>query len=247
MSNCINCDLETNGNFCANCGQTTKHTRIDGHYISHEVQHQLHLEKGFLFTIRELLLRPGTSAKAYIQGNRSKYVKPISFLIITSLIYSLVNGFFHIESQHIASNSAAAQAEAAMQASKLALVFKWVEGHYGYANIMMGGFIALFLNLFFKKHRYNIYEITVLLCFLMGESMLFLALGVLLMGITKLSVIFVIASIILLGYMTWSIGQFFDPKKAGSYVKALLAYLIGALLFYIALTVIGIAWELLSR
>jgi predicted acetyltransferase len=34
--------------------------RIDGHYIIHEIEHVLHFERGNLYTVRELITKPGT-------------------------------------------------------------------------------------------------------------------------------------------------------------------------------------------
>lgn len=71
--------------------------RIDGHYIAHEIEHILHFERGILYTVKGLLIAPGASVRQFINENRSRLVKPIIFIIITSLIYSVVNHFFHIE------------------------------------------------------------------------------------------------------------------------------------------------------
>ena len=61
--NCKNCNTEINKNYCPNCGQPTKLKRIDGHYILSEIGSVLNFDKGILFTIRELLLRPGQSVR----------------------------------------------------------------------------------------------------------------------------------------------------------------------------------------
>jgi hypothetical protein len=99
--NCKNCDTEASLNFCPNCGQPSILKRINGHYIIHEIEHVLHFEKGILYTIRELLLRPGENVRHFITENRNRLVKPIIFIIITSLIYTLVNHFFHIEDGYV--------------------------------------------------------------------------------------------------------------------------------------------------
>jgi len=59
MNNCSNCNDALTGKYCSNCGQPVKVKRIDGHYIVHEIEHVLHFERGILFTIKELLIRPG--------------------------------------------------------------------------------------------------------------------------------------------------------------------------------------------
>ncbi len=94
---CKNCNTEVHLNYCPNCAQPVKLKRINGHYVLHEIEHVLHFEKGILYTIRELVLRPGQSIRNFISENRSRLIKPIIFIIIASLIYSLASHFFHIE------------------------------------------------------------------------------------------------------------------------------------------------------
>jgi hypothetical protein len=57
---CQNCGYEGAGQFCQEYGQSFSTHRITLLYLLHEVFHLFtHVEKGFLYTLRELLLRPG--------------------------------------------------------------------------------------------------------------------------------------------------------------------------------------------
>ncbi|WP_028668854.1 DUF3667 domain-containing protein [Runella zeae] len=94
--NCKNCNTEVTSNYCPNCGQPKNVKRIDGHYIIHEIEHVLHFERGILFTIRELIINPGQNIQNYLSENRSRLVKPIIFIIITSLIYSILTAQLQI-------------------------------------------------------------------------------------------------------------------------------------------------------
>ncbi|MES2133139.1 MAG: DUF3667 domain-containing protein [Bacteroidota bacterium] len=232
MTTCTNCKTEINQNYCPQCGQASKLKRIDAHYIQHEIAHVLHLEKGIFFTIRELLLRPGKNVREYISVNRTKLVKPIIFLIVCSVIYTMISHFFHTEEVY------ALPAEAKKRAS--AAISGWVESHYGYANIIMGIFIALWLKLFFKKHSYNFFEIIILLCFVMGMGMLILAVFAIIEGIVKVHLL-QIAGFIAFIYCSWAIAQFFDEKKIGSYLKAFSAYILGAITFTLSVQLLGFA------
>ena len=227
--NCTNCDHEINLNYCPNCGQAAKLKRIDGHYIVHEIEHVLHFEKGILYTIKELLTKPGENVRYFISENRSRLVKPIIFIIVTSLIYSLVNHFYHIEEGYVHYDESSK--------STTGLIFKWVQDHYGYSNIIMGIFIAVWTKLLFRKYGYNFFEILILLCFVMGIGMLIFALFAFLQGITKIDLM-QIAGFVGIAYCTWAIGQFFDKKKPLNYLKAFASYMLGMIssgLFAIAL------------
>ena len=99
--NCINCNTELSSNYCPDCGQPSKLKRINAHYIVHEIEHVLHFERGIFHTIRELVVHPGRTIKRYLNENRSRLVKPIAFIVITSLVYSIAVNFFHVEDHYV--------------------------------------------------------------------------------------------------------------------------------------------------
>lgn len=236
--NCTNCNKPVRGNFCSNCGQPVKYKRIDAQYINHEIQHVLHVEKGILFTIKEMLFKPGQGIRTYISGNRNRYMKPLPFLVITSLIYTLINNYFHIESSYLNFDESVV-GKSSRDTSSIPLIFNWVQSHYGYINILMSGLIALWLRMFFKRYNYNIVEIIVLLCYVAGTGMFLLAITGIIAGLIKVEALHIIMGITFLVYTIWAIGQFFDAKKALSYIKAMVAYLLGMMLFYMLLYLVG--------
>lgn len=227
---CRNCNADINSKFCPECGHPALLHRIDGHYILHEIQHVLHFERGILYTIRELITNPGQNVRFYLSENRSRLVKPIIFIILTSLIYTISNHFFHFEDGYVNYLDS--------QSSTTSKIFKWIQGHYGWSNIIMGIFIAFWTKLFFKKYDYNFFEILILLCFVMGIGMLIYSVFGIAQGITQIKLM-QFAGIAGFSYSAWAIGQFFDKKKALSYVKAILAYLIGMLTFSLTAILIG--------
>ena len=236
--NCKNCSAEVNQNYCPNCGQPTKLKRIDGKYIMHEIKHILNFERGILFTVRELLLRPGENVRNFISENRIRLVKPIVFIIVTSLIYSLINHFFQIEDGYVKFDET--------KQSTTGNIFKWVQDHYGYANIIMGMFIAFWTKLLFRKYNYNYFEILILLCFVMGIGMLIYSSFALFQGLTHIDLM-QIAGIVGFIYSTWAIGQFFDKKKFSNYVKAFFSYFLGFLTFTLTAVLIGTLIDLIIK
>ena len=227
---CNTCQTQISQNFCPNCGQAATLKRIDGHYIVHEIEHVIHFEKGILYTVKELLIRPGITVREFINKNRNRLVKPIIFIVITSLIYSIINTFFHIEDGYMKIEEATPSTFGAMM--------KWIQSHYGYANILMGVFIAWWLKLFFKKYDFNFYEIIIMLCFTIGMGMLIFAVFALIQGLFHIMVM-QFAGILGVAYMTWAIGQFFDKTKKINYLKAFFAYVLGSISFFAVLAIIG--------
>ncbi len=231
MTTCKNCDAAVTENFCSRCGEPATLKRIDGHYIMHEIAHVLHFEKGILYTVKGLLDRPGQTVKMFITENRSRLVKPILFITLCSLIYTLVNHFFHLRDGYV-------EFKDSKPGASTEAIFGWIQEHYGYANIIMGIFIAFWLRLFFRKYNYNFFEILILLCFVMGIGMLLFAVFGLAEGLTGISLM-QISGFIGIAYCTWAIGQFFDKSKFKSYVKSLFSYLFGMLTFTLAALLLG--------
>ncbi|QNR84970.1 DUF3667 domain-containing protein [Pedobacter riviphilus] len=238
LISCRNCSHVVNDDFCGRCGQPVHVKRVDAHYILHEIQHVLHFEKGILFTVKELLIRPGQNIRSFITENRSRLVKPVIFIIVSSLIYTLISHFFHIEEGYVEFTE--------VKKTSIGLIFDWVQGHYGYANILMGVCISLWLKLFFKKYSYNFFEILILLCFVMGIGMLIISVFAIVEGLTKISLMEV-SSIIVAVYSTWAIAQFFNGRKVASYLKAIIAYGLGMLMFGLLAVFLGVSIDLLIK
>jgi hypothetical protein len=238
MNNCSNCSDELMGKYCSNCGQPAKVKRIDGHYIVHEIEHVLHFERGILFTIKELLIRPGQNIRDFIAENRTRLVKPVIFIIVTSLIYTLISHFFHIEEGYVNFT------DAKMPTTNS--IFSWIQNHYGYANIIMGVFVVFWLKIFFRKYDYNFFELLILLCFVLGMGMLMHSIFAFFEGVTKLNLM-QISGFIGITYCIWAIGQFFDKTKPISYVKAFASYVLGMLTFCFSAIIIGILIDLIIK
>ncbi|MCI9846916.1 DUF3667 domain-containing protein [Flavobacterium pectinovorum] len=236
--NCKNCASEVNQNFCPNCGYPAKLKRIDGHYIAHEIEHVLHFERGILFTVKELFINPGQNIRSYISENRSRLVKPVIFIIITSLIYTLISHFFHIEDEYVKYEG--------LEKSAFVKILGWFKANYGYMNILTGMFIAIWLKLFFKKYNYNFFELLIMLCFVLGISMLIFAFFAIFEGILHIKLLN-IAGMFSLVYLIWATGNFFKKNKIINYFKALVCYLLGMITFFILTFAIGITIDIITK
>jgi hypothetical protein len=228
---CTTCNIGISTKFCPECGHPQNLKKIDGRYIFNEIKTVLNFEKGFLYTIRELIYNPGKSINEFINENRNKLVKPIVFLIISSLIYTILNSIIHFEEGYINYSE--------ISESTVSVIFQWIQNNYGYANIFMAIFIAWWLKIFFRKQPYNIYEVITMLFFVMGIGMLIYSIFGVIEGLAGYKMI-VFGGIIGFIYSTWAIGQFFGRNKATSYLKAFLAYILGSLSFYLIAFIFGL-------
>lgn len=227
---CKICQSQVSQNYCPNCGTPITLKRIDGQYLLDQITTVLNFDKGIFFTIRELLLRPGQCIHTFIHEDRNRLVKPVIFIIVTSLIYMIAENVFRFQQGIVDTGG--------LEKSAVSSIIAWITSNYGYANILMAVFIAAWIKLFFRKYSYNFFEILILLCFVMGIGMLFFTVVGIVESVTKLPVL-QLGSAIGLAYAAWGIGQFFDKTKKINYLKGFLSYFIGMMTFYAAAFILG--------
>nr|WP_321222752.1 DUF3667 domain-containing protein [uncultured Psychroserpens sp.] len=88
---CINCYNNHQENYCPNCGQRNGVKKITLPSIAEETFSSLtDMDKGFLYNLKTLTLRPKKIAVDYILGKRKGIFNPISYLILSITLYILV-------------------------------------------------------------------------------------------------------------------------------------------------------------
>jgi hypothetical protein len=236
MNSCKNCNDTVTGNFCSNCGYPVELKKINREYVLREIKATLFSDRGFVYTTKRLLFSPGECVKHYITENRSRHVRPITYLIITCLIYTLASQFLKIDYL--------AQFEMP-DTPVMNQMGRWVMENLGYSSIIVELYMAFWIKLFFRKSGYNIYEIFILLCYVSGIQFLFHTIA-LIPEVLIHSGFITISAIISTIYSFWAIGQFFDRKKAKSYLKVIFSFIVGYLIISVAGTM-GAFIELIIR
>lgn len=104
MTTCKNCETTFEGKYCSNCAQKADTHRFTVKHFLHESFHALtHTDKGVLFLIKELLVRPGHAIREYNEGKRKKYFNPITFLLIAAFLQLFVIQKTQITEHYMAS------------------------------------------------------------------------------------------------------------------------------------------------
>jgi len=233
MESCKYCKEPVSGDYCASCGQPVRLEKIDRRYVMNEIADVLNVNNRMIYTIKCLVINPGNSVRQYITADRSRFVKPISFVFINALIYTFVHYLFPLSIEDIIP-----QMEVEVEEIEKT-VFKWTQENSGYVTLLTGLFMAFGIKIFFRKAGYNLSETFMLLCFLFGLTLLFDVVFLLLQKITGLNLTQVFTIVETL-YITWAVGQFFDGKKAVSYIKAFLSFFFGLLMFMLVSGIISI-------
>lgn len=96
---CLNCNHQAIDNYCQNCGQkSSTHRYSVKHFVEHDFIHGVwHVDKGILFTIKELFTRPGHSVREFIQGKRVNYFSFVTLILLILTISSLLTPYLHIK------------------------------------------------------------------------------------------------------------------------------------------------------
>lgn len=127
--------------------------RIDGKYIWNEISSVLNFDKGIFYTIKELFIRPGKTVREFLIYDRKRLVKPIIFVIFSSLFFIISQQIFGFQTGTAPDN---------IDSVGVKKAFEWVGKNFGIVNIILGFFIGFWIRLFYLKSKFNIYEIFIL-------------------------------------------------------------------------------------
>lgn len=91
MDKCKNCESPLYGEFCSDCGQKvyTENDKSISKLFSEALHFITHFEGKFFKTLKTIYQSPGKLSLDYCNGIRQKYYKPVSFYLLTILLYLL--------------------------------------------------------------------------------------------------------------------------------------------------------------
>jgi Protein of unknown function (DUF3667) len=159
---CLNCHspIQAQQAYCPDCGQATDMRRLDNRAIVDSLwQNFTGLDRGFLPLLRELLLRPGLTARAYLNGSRIRYMGPFAFLLLMVGIHTLIvqaSDFIIIKTNYDSS-----------------IVAQLIQKHFNLAILLQVPLLSMILNILFRKTKLNLAEHAVLASYILGFRSLF--------------------------------------------------------------------------
>jgi hypothetical protein len=249
----------TSGNFCANCGQKTDIHPITLGHVAHDFIHAFtHADKGFLMTLKQMVLKPGIVAKEYIEGKRKKYFNPLSFLVITmavSAYLSYETGYFEAFGRPKVTTTQSQSVQGEKVEQKKPVVYsefskvmwqarKIIVNHGKILGlVLIVPLITLMSWMFFRKPKHGYAEHFVLQSYLFGymnvaRGLIFIPLHVLLPGnIEKIDAGF---QIFYLFYLILAAGQLFKQNIIVTILKCILMLALFIVLFW--LCILGYAY-----
>jgi Protein of unknown function (DUF3667) len=152
--NCKNCNEVIAGNFCINCGQK-KYKRIDRKYVLDEIEYTfLHVNKGLLFSAKNILKNPGKTAKEFIDGNRVNHYKPI----LLAFVLSGISTFLSFKVIGLKEIMGEALSKRAVNAQFMNNYMAFLSNYSSILSVAMIPFFALTTKIAFRRWGHNYYE-----------------------------------------------------------------------------------------
>lgn len=232
---CKNCEHIFQGNFCSNCGQKTNTVRLNWHYLQDELKYTfLHINKGFLYTAKQLFIRPGHTVREFLEGKRVQHYKPILFLFVLAGINGLLMHFFPAE-EFVYNTNPTNQLAASKQIELTKKYMDFISKNYTLFELALLPIYAFCSWLAFKKFGYNYIENIIINCFATSQRLiigiLFFPFQYLLLK-TPYFIFFSFLTVVpSFGYSIWMILQLYNKQDAGSVIIRMLLFLFNMFLF----------------
>lgn len=228
--NCKNCNEVVDGNFCKHCGQKTNIYKITLSNLLGEISESIfQLNRGFLFTLKELFIKPSVVIANFLEGKRKNYSKPITFLLTTSTFYFLVSlvmgkGTF-VDTLFNGYNQGIDEVGGRVDEI---IFFNWFSKNFAYTNLLLIPMFSLGSYVGFVRYKRNYLEHIVLNSYITGIQSFFYAFFMIVGVVIKNDDIGDSMAILLsVGYTIWVFFSFFkDGNRGLNIASTLLAYMI---------------------
>jgi len=228
-----------------NSEQDNKLSRIDIKYILGQFLNIFSIDKGFLYTIKSLLLQPGTSIRNFIYFDRKKMMKPLIFLTLCSAIFLLSAHWTGISYSMFELKSFTISGKK-FETGKLS---NWLNENVAYLNIIVAIYSSLWARLFFKNSGFNIYEIATAMFYIFGQTILILTFFILIYIPLNSYINSSLLIIPILIYTTFAIQKFFTIEKKLKFLnilKSVIVYFFGIFSHIIVIAGMAIATWILK-
>jgi len=104
---CLNCGMTLTGQYCAHCGQHSKHhVHSTSALLAELIEDLFHTDHRVWRTLKPLLLEPGKLTVEYLRGKRVTYTPPFRLYIVLSLIFFLSASLSHTDVDIVGSDAA---------------------------------------------------------------------------------------------------------------------------------------------
>jgi len=205
------------------------------------------LERGLLYTMQQLTIRPGQAISEFLfTEKRIKHIKPVSFLILTATVSTFIT--LKLMAQDI--NITGIDIEAQKQDSE------FIQGLIGNFNYLIGNYFNLFQMLkipflslatywLFKKSKFNFAEHLVINSYIYGYISIFVIFVGICIWFSSKQMGGIIGALIFF-YPIYVYIKLFGENIGVGIAKSFVAYLIGNILHLICIGLIVVVMQMLT-
>lgn len=248
MKTCVNCGHQSDFLHCSECGQKLDVKRVTFRGIVEEFFSKwIGFDNQFGRTVIDMTLRPGLVLKAYLKGNRTKYLGPLGYVVIMTalLIISFdlfgleVSDFLKVNSETFApSTQEVSENQRALQQK----LMEFMASNFRFLAAAMIPFFAISLAWFYRGEKYNYVERVVIATYLSCQSMWITILTLAILAIS--GHLFNISGVILaIIYYSYALHNAFPRKNyAVALLKTTGVYVGAVLVFTLSMVVVGIMY-----
>lgn len=176
MKQCLNCGNPLKGPYCEQCGQKSSTHRLSmKHFVEHDLVHGIwHVDRGILYTVWQLLKRPGPFLNEYLQGRRAGVFNVVTLLLICAGLVLIVSDF---QGQMTEVETELGKSE---ETRIVAQVFHFLDHNAKWLILGLIPIFSLASFIVYRKRKYNYTEHLVINSYLFGMFLfLMLLLGLL--------------------------------------------------------------------
>lgn len=245
---CINCDHEVTGNYCQYCGQRNDVKRITLKEGWNDFWSRLYGFDGmFPRTLRDLSLRPGTVAREFIKGNRTRYYGPVGYFFLMITVMFLTSSLLNIDFIEFLRNSGRLTVKG--QEQFIQLVYQKVSDNlklFSFTIILIQGFCSRYL--FFRISGYNYVEHLVLPLYTQGHIYWVSIVSLIVYAVTGSFLSPIFFTVLSIGFTCYAYSNFFAHNKPlKSFLKGLGLVLTSQLIFSLVIAFIFLVLVLMNE
>ena len=198
----------------------------------------LNLEKGILYTLTGLVIRPGEVLNTYLFEDRTKMTKPLSFLLLAVGISTFLTiNLIGLEETMLAGMNAGAGETDPEQAEFMKMYSTKFTQYYNIIQLLSVPFLALSSYLFFKKHKYNYAEHLVIAAYLTGilNAIYILVIPIAMFDFMLVSLMFIFIYFV---HLTYAYIQVFNEPIGIGIVKSIATQIFYYFSFFLVMMVV---------
>lgn len=219
MAICVKCGHEFDSKFCPNCGQSAQRERFNVLYFWKKFIHSFDVDKGFFFTLKELIIHPGSRLRSYIQGETTGLSNPIELFLI-------IGTFTNFLTYHYTVFEPDADGIVTLDMEDVAGFVKYSTRYFSFFTLTAFPVFALFSWLLFIKSGFNYLENLVFNIYIgIGQFLLLLVFIPLIINFRS-EVIGALYGLANVGYSIWAVVFFFQAFRIVGILKAIIAVIV---------------------